>query len=110
MNWSLTVHEHSYHLTKQEFLALKWMIVEPVQECFPWKQFVVKTNNKLLTYIMTTPNLDATLHHWAELLLGFPFNIKYQKGWDNAATDALSHITLKLDTETVKSILGGVTM
>ena len=25
---SLTVHEHNYHSTKQEFLALKWAVVE----------------------------------------------------------------------------------
>ena len=43
-------------------------------------------------------------------LTGFTFGIKYQKGWDNAATDALSQVTSKLDTETVKSILDGVTL
>ena len=43
VSWSLTVHEHHYHLTKQEFLALKWAIVEQFEE-YP------------LTYIMTTPN------------------------------------------------------
>ena len=32
------------------------------------------------------------------------------KGWDNAASDALSQVTLKLDTETAKSIPDGVTM
>ena len=31
-------------------------------------------------------------------------------GWDNAAADALSQVTLKLDAETVKSILEGVTV
>ena len=38
------------------------------------------------------------------------FSIKYQKGCDNATTDALSHVTSKLNAETVKSILDGVTM
>ena len=36
------------------------------------------------------------------------FSIQYQKGYDNVATDTLSHITLKLKAETVKSILDGV--
>ena len=44
------------------------------------------------------------------MLTGFTFSIKYQKGWDNAAADALSCITLRLDAETVKSNLDGVTM
>ena len=38
------------------------------------------------------------------------FSIEYQKGWDSAATDALSQVTSKLDAETVKSILEGITM
>ena len=57
-SWSLSVHEHNYHSTKQEFLALKWMITEQFQEYLLWKTFVVKTDNNPLTYIMTTPNLD----------------------------------------------------
>ena len=59
---------------------------------------------------MTTGNLDATHHCWVESLAGFTFSIDYQKGQDNAATDALSRVTLRLDAETVKSILDGVTM
>ena len=38
------------------------------------------------------------------------FSIKYQKGCDNVAADAMSWVTLKLNAETVKSILDGVTM
>ena len=45
-----------------------------------------------------------------ESLSGFTFSNEYQKGWDNAATDALSQVTLRLDAETVKSILDQVTM
>ena len=106
---SLTVHEHNYHSTKQEFLALKWAIMKQFQEYLFWKLVIVKTHNPL-TYIMTTPNLDATQHCWVELLTGFTFSLEYQKGWDNAATDVLSWVTLRLDVETVKSILDGVTM
>ena len=36
-------------------------------------QFVVKTENNPLTYILTTPNLDATQHHWVESLARFTF-------------------------------------
>ena len=87
---SLTVHECNYHSTKQEFLALKRAIVKHFQEYLLLKHFVVNTDNNLLTYIMTTPNLDATQHHWLELLARFTFRIEYQKGWNNAAADALS--------------------
>ena len=54
---SLTTHGCNYHSTKQEFLALKWVIAEQFQEYLHWKPFVVKTDNNTLTYILTTPNL-----------------------------------------------------
>ena len=59
---------------------------------------------------MITPNLGATQHFWVESFVRYTFNIEYQKGWDNASTDVLSQAKLKLDTETVKSILDRVTM
>ena len=59
-SWSLTVQECNYHSTKQEFLALKWAIAEQFQEYLLWKPFVAMTDTTQVTYIMTTPNLDAT--------------------------------------------------
>ena len=105
---SLTTHECKYHSTKQEFLALKWVMAEEFHECLHWKPFVVKTDNNPLTYILTTPNLQAIQHHLVQLLAGFTFSIKYQNGRDNAVADALIHVTTKLNAEVVKSNLGGV--
>ena len=107
---SLTTHECNYHSTKQEFLVLKWVIAEEFQEYLLWKLFIVITNNNPLTYIRTTPNLDATQLWWIESLAWFTFSIEYQKGCDNAAGDALSHVALKLNADTVKSSLDGVAM
>ena len=76
----------------------------------PLELFIVRNDNNWLTYIMSTPNLDATQHWWVQLLPGFTFSIKYQKGCDNAATYALSQVTSKLNAETIKSILHGVTV
>ena len=45
-----------------------------------------------------------------QLLARFTFSIKYQKGRDDAATDALSCVTWKLDAVSVKSILERITM
>ena len=67
-----------------------------------------ETDNNPLTYIMTTPNLDAIWHHLGESLTGFTVSIKYQKGRDNAVADALSHVTSKLDTEALRTILDRV--
>ena len=57
---ALTTHEKNYHSTKLEFLVLKWAITEHFKEYLLYQPFLVKTDNNPLTYIMTTPNLDAT--------------------------------------------------
>ena len=61
-SWALTTHEKNYHSTKLEFLALKWAVMEHFREYLLYQPFLVKTDNNPLTYIMTTPNLDATGH------------------------------------------------
>ena len=61
-SWALTAHEKNYHSTKLEFLALKWAVMEHFKEYLLYQPFLVKTDNNPLTYIMTTPNLDATGH------------------------------------------------
>ena len=60
--WVLTAHKKNYHSTKLEFLLLKWAINEHIKEYLLYQPFLVRTDNNLLTYIMTTPNLDATGH------------------------------------------------
>ena len=59
---ALTAHEKNYHSTKLEFLALKGAVTEHFKECLLYQPFLVRTDNNHLTYIMTTPNLDATGH------------------------------------------------
>ena len=59
---ALTTHENNYHSTKLEFLVLKWAITEHFKEYLLYEPFLVRTDNNPLTYIMTTPNLDATGH------------------------------------------------
>ena len=59
---ALMPHEKKYHSTKLEFLALKWAVTEHFKEYLPYQPFLVKTDNTPLTYIMMTPNLDATGH------------------------------------------------
>ena len=58
----LTMHEKNYHSIKLEFLALKWAVMDHFKEYLQYQPFLVKTDNNSLTYIMTTPNLDATGH------------------------------------------------
>ena len=58
----LTAHEKNYHSTKLEVLVLKWAVMEHFKEYLPYQPFLVRTDNNHLTYIMTTPKLDATGH------------------------------------------------
>ena len=76
----LTMHEKNYYSTKLEFLALKWAITEHFKEYLLYQPFLVKTNNNPLTYIMSTPNLDATGHCWVSALAKYDFWLEYQKG------------------------------
>ena len=59
---SLTLHEKKDHSTKLKFLALKWAVTEYFKEYLPNQSFLVRMDNNPLTYIMMTPNLDATGH------------------------------------------------
>ena len=109
-SWALTAHEKNYHSTKLAFLALKWAITEHFKENLLYWPFLVRTDNNPLTYIMTTPNLDATGHRWVGALVKFNFQLEYQKGQDNIVADVLSRITTCLGQEAVWSILDGVTL
>ena len=61
-SWALIAHEKNYYSTKHEFLVLKWAISKHFKEYLLYWPFLVRTDNNPLTYIMTTPNLDATGH------------------------------------------------
>ena len=101
--------EPKYHSSKLEFLALKWAITEQFHEYLQYQPFTVCTDNNLLTYILTTPNLDALGHHWVAALAGYNMKLEYLKGSDNKVADALSQVSMqKLDKETVAELLNCV--
>ena len=87
---SLTLVGKNYHSSKLEFLMLKWIVTEHFKEYLTYAPFVVRTDNNPLTYVLTTPNLDAMEHQWVGVLASFQFELEYQKGTDNGAVDALS--------------------
>ena len=67
----LTLAEKNYHSFKLEFLALKWSVTEHFREYLVYVPFVVWTDNNQLTYMLTMPNLDATVHRWVGALALF---------------------------------------
>ena len=69
---------------------LKWSVTQHFEEYLAYAPFMVCMDNNPLTYVLTTPNLDATRHRWVGALKAYEFNLEYQKGLDNAAANALS--------------------
>ena len=89
---------------------LKWVVTEHFKEYLPYQPFLVRTDNNHLTYIMTTPNLNATGHQWVRALARFNFQLEYQKGCDKTRADVLSQITTHLSPEAMQSVLDGVAL
>ena len=104
---SLAPSEKNYHSSKLEFLALKWSVMEHFKEYLMYTPFVVQTDNNLLTYVLTMPNLDVTGHRWVGVLALFQFELEYQKGTENGAVDALSWVPISHSQQTVQSLLDG---
>ena len=98
--------EPKYHSSKLEFLALKWAVTEQFHEYLQYQPFTVRTDNNPLTYILTTPNLDALGHCWVAALAGYNMKLEYLKGSDNKIADTLSQLPPeKLNEEAVVELL-----
>ena len=102
---SLKRSKAKYHSSKLEFLALKWAVVNQFREYLQYWPFQVKTDNNPLTYVMLSPNLDATGHRWVAALANFNMSLEYQKGTDNKVADCLSRVTERLDERSVKALI-----
>ena len=55
--------------------------------------------------MLTTPNLDATGHHWVSALAGFNFRLEYLRGTDNQVTNVLSRMETRLDDNATNEFL-----
>ena len=105
--------EQRYHSNKQEFLTLKWVVTEQFHEyLFPYgknrNEFVVRTDNNLLTYIFSSANLDVAGQCWVAHLASYNFSLEYQKGKDNTMADFLSRMNECLREEEVQEYLNKI--
>lgn len=87
---SLSPSERNYPVHKLEFLALKWAVVDKLQDYLYGAKFEVRTDNNPLTYVLTSAKLDATGHRWLAALSVYDFSLKYRPGNQNVDADALS--------------------
>ena len=92
--WGRALHgaKVDYYSTRLEFLAMKWSI-KHFQTYLLGCSFKVCTDNNLLTYFLTSQNMDATKQQWINELVKYDFSLKYQKGKNNTMADALSRIS-----------------
>ena len=109
----MTETEERYHSNKQEFLALKWAVTEQFHKYLsPYgknrNEFVVRTDNNLLTYIFSLANLDAAGQRWVAQLVSYNFALEYQKGKDNTVANFLSHLDNHLPPGKVQDYLNKI--
>ena len=103
---SISLH-YRYHSNKKEFLALKWEVTEQFREYLsPYgkfhNEFVVRTDNNPLTYVLSSAHLNATGHQWVACLANYNFSLEYQKGKDNTMADYLSRVEDRLPSKEFK--------
>ena len=81
---------HDYSSAKIELMALKWSVCEKFKDYLLGSKFTIFTDNNPLVYVKTS-KLGAAQIHWLSELALYDFDIVYQTGHSNLATDALSH-------------------
>ena len=80
-------------------------MTDQFKEYLQYTPFTVRMDNNPLTYVMTTPNLDAIGHRWVAAMAGYDMTIEYLKGADNKVADMMSWVPQWLDPETVTVLL-----
>ena len=79
-------------------------MTDQFKEYLQYQPFLIRMDNNPLTYVMTTPNLDAVGHRWVVAMAGYNFEIEYVQGSDKVA-NALSRVGEHLDEDAVKELL-----
>ena len=85
--------KNHYPAHKLEFLALKWAVTTVFLKYLFGNQFMVKSNNNPMKYILTTAQLDARGHHWVAQLASYNFTVLFKSGKTSIEADALSRIS-----------------
>jgi transposase InsO family protein len=81
--------EMKYHSNEQECLAVVWAI-RRYRPYIEDKPFLLRTDNKALTWLQTTKNERAKLLRWALELQSYQFTIEHCPGKENQLPDMLS--------------------
>jgi hypothetical protein len=93
-----TDSESNYASTELECLALVWA-VDRWADYLQGQEFLVRTDNAALKWLMGKANLKGRLARWVMCLQTFQFTIEHCSGKDNQLADALSRVHSKDDEE-----------
>ena len=81
-------------------------MTEQFREYLQYQPFTIRTDNNPLTYILTTPNLDALGHRWVVALARYNMKLEYLKSSNNKIADTLSRLPPeKLDEKAIAELL-----
>ena len=97
---TLTPAEKNYslHSGKLEFLALKWSVTEFFRDYLYYSNdFVVYTDNNLLTHVLSTAKRNATGIQWVSELADFNFRIRCRPGRVHRDADGLSRMPMDFE-------------
>lgn len=81
--------EQKYHSNEQECLAAVWAI-KRYRPYLEGRRFILRTDNRALTWLNTAKDQRAKLTRWALLLQDFTFTLEHCPGRTNELPDALS--------------------
>ena len=106
---TLSQSERKYPVHKLEFLAVKWAVIDQFHEYLYGGTFHAYTDNKPLTYVLTSAKLDATGQCWVASLANYTFQLFYKMGKTNAEVDALSRIRHEDYTQIIPEVEKAIT-
>lgn len=78
---------------------LKWAVTDTLHDYLYGAKFEVVTDNKPLSYVLTSAKLDATGHRWVATLANYNFSLHYRNGKLNKDADSLSRLCEGNNTE-----------
>lgn len=95
---SLTPAERNYSVTEKECLAIVFAL-RKFDYYIDGVAFVIETDHMALTWLRRLNEPSGRLARWALLLQRYDFTVRYRKGKNNAAADALSRAPVRHETD-----------
>lgn len=95
---TLNPAEQNYSTIEKELLAIVWAC-KYFRPYLYGQKFTAFSDHKPLEWLFSLKTPNARLHRWRLELEEFDFNVKYKKGKENQAADALSRVILENSVE-----------